>query len=257
MDGRLRRLIAWAATVGLLCLGSTVLLTAEEPSAPAAPPGDFPFELSITGLDKPIRIRFVITLDDKPWRRSFDEIQRRYRQALFAQLDADRDRTLSADEARRLPPPRAWSGLTAGDDVHVAFNFRILDSSGDGTVTPEEFETYATAFGDVPVRLATVPAGRSTDDLFRALDANRDRVLTPAEWNAVKKLLDRDRDGNGVITAEELRGPTATVMPPEFVASAPRNQVTLRPLEFDLRPAQTGGADAEINIDYPAEGGVA
>jgi hypothetical protein len=228
-----------------------MLLEADEPPAPAQVASAFPYELSISGLDRPVQVRFNVTVNGKPWLQNFNEIQRRYRQATFAQLDANGDEKLSAEEARRLPPPRAWAALPGGDEVHVAFNFRILDANGDGMASADEFEKYALAFADLPVRVTTVPAGRSTDDLFRALDANHDRILTAAEWSAASKLMARDRDANKVLTAEELRGPVSTVMPPEFVAAGPRESGPRRQLEFEWRPAGAAPADVEISVDYP------
>jgi hypothetical protein len=224
---------------------------AGESPSPAQVASAFPYELTISGLDRPVRVRFSVTVNGKPWLQNFNDVQRRYRQALFAQLDADRDGKLSSEEARRLPPPRAWAALPGGDDVHVAFNFRILDANGDGTASADECERYAQAFGDVPVRVTTVPAGRATDDLFRALDRDHDRILTAAEWSAAANLMMKDRDANKVLSAEELRGPASAVMPPEFVAAGPRNGSSRRLLEFEWKPAGVGPADVEMTIDYP------
>src|SRR5262245_39713302 len=249
-----RRILRTVSSLPLPLLAAAIIAAsadAGESPPPAQAALAFPYELSISGLDRPVRVRFSVTVNGKPWLQNFNDIQRRYRQALFAQLDADRDGKLSAEEARRLPPPRAWAAFPGGDDVHVAFNFRILDADGDGTASADEFERYALAFGDVPVRVATVPAGRASDDLFRALDANRDRVLTAAEWSAAANLLMKDRDANKVLTAEELRGPAATVMPPEFVAAGPRNGGSRRSLEFEWKPAGDAPPDVEISIDYP------
>ena len=246
------RILRTVSSLGLSLLAATIAGSADAGEPPPAKVASaFPYELAISGLDRPVRVRFSVTVNGKPWLQNFNDIQRRYRQALFAQLDADRDGKLSAEEARRLPPPRAWAAFPGGDDVHVAFNFRILDADGDGTASADEFERYALAFGEVPVRVATVPAGRASDDLFRALDANRDRVLTAAEWSAAANLLMKDRDANKVLSAEELRGPASTVMPPEFVAAGPRNGTSRRSLEFEWKPAGDAPPDVEISIDYP------
>jgi Ca2+-binding EF-hand superfamily protein len=233
------------------------LVNADGPSAPAPAANAFPYELSITGGDRPFRIRFQITVNGVPWRQHIAELQRRYREVAFVQLDADGDGKLSPAEAKRLPPPRAWASLPAGDEVYVAFNFRILDADGDGAASAAEFEEYLRAYGDVPVRLVTVPARRSIDDLFRALDANRDRALTAAEWSAAGKLLEKDRDGNKVLTAEELRGPASTAMPPEFVAAPAREGSAHQNVEFELKPVRDAPADAEISIDYQETDGAA
>src|SRR5262249_55215078 len=130
-------------------------------------------------------------------------------------------------------------------------NFRILDANGDGTASADEFDRYAQTFGDVPVRVATVPAGRATDDLFRALDRDHDRILTAAEWSAAANLMMKDRDANKVLTAEELPGPVSPVRPPEFVAAGPRATGLRRPMEFEWKPAGDAPADVEVTIEYP------
>jgi Ca2+-binding EF-hand superfamily protein len=199
-------------------------------------------------------VRVEITVGGKPWREQFDDVQRRYRDALFAQLDGDRDGLLSPAEARRLPPPRSWSSLGASDDVHVAFNFRVLDADGDGSASRAEFEQYAIAFGNLPLRMISIPAGRSSDDLFRALDADRDRVLTSAEWQKADKLFDKDRDGNRVLTADELQGPAPIAMPPEFVAGVAGNRGFGPPLTVELQPAGESPADARVLVEYSDHG---
>ncbi|MBI3861022.1 MAG: hypothetical protein HY290_03920 [Planctomycetia bacterium] len=235
----------------LLCL--IVALTASVApglAQEASAPGAGKYDLVVTGAAAPVHLRFEIKVGGTPWRQQFEEVQKRYRQALFAQLDADRSGALSAAEARRLPPPRSWSSLGESDNVHVAFNFRVLDADGDGNASPAEFEQYASAFGNLPLRMTTIPAGRSSDDLFRALDANRDRVLTAVEWSAAGKLFDRDRDGNRVLTADELRGPTPVAAPPEFVAGIVGQRGLGPPLSIEMKPAGNSAADATVLVEY-------
>src|SRR5205814_1799886 len=109
---------------------------------------------------------------------------------------------------------------------------------------------YAVAFGNLPLRMVTVPAGRSNDDLFRALDTNRDRVLTSAEWSAAGKLFEKDRDGDRVLTADELRGPTPVAMPPEFVAGVLAQRGLGAPLVIELKAADESPADATVLVNY-------
>lgn len=233
----------WAA-----CLAAVPFAHADESPPPGA--HSFPYELAITGLDQPIRVRLILTANGKPWRQHFTEAQGRYLHAAFAHLDADRNGTLSAAEAKRAPLPSTWANLSNGDDVYVAFNYRVLDTNNDGGLSPAEFEQYALRFGEVAVRLSTVPSSRSGDDLFRALDVDRNRVLTAAEWSAIEKLRERDRDGNRVLTPDELQGPLSAVMPPEFVAAVPGKIAARKPVQFELRPATDAPAIAEVVVDY-------
>ena len=234
----------------ILAFVAVLALAISVKAEPASPKGS-EYDLLISEGDQAARVRLHLSVDGQPFRQRFEEIQRRYRQALFAQADSNRDGKLSAVEAKRLPPPRAWSTLSAAEDVHVAFNFRVLDANGDGEATAAEFEQYAIAFGNVPVRFMNVAAGRSSDELFRMLDADRDRVLTAAEWSAVKKLLELDRDGNRVLTADELRGSAPATMPPEFVAAVTGERVDGQPLKLEWTKPTDDPADVEIFVNYP------
>ena|GEM_PF-3089093 len=231
--------------LGLFCV-ALLAITAQSPAEEPAAKASGRLDLLVMGAAAPVRVRFEITVGGKPWREQFDDVQKRYRQALFAQLDTDRDGALSAAEARRLPPPRSWSSLGNNDDVHVAFNFRVLDADGDGSASPAELEQYAKAFGVAPLRMIAIPAARATDDLFRALDANRDRILTAAEWSAAGKLFERDLDGNRVLTVDELRGPTPVAMPPEFVAGVAGNRKRGVPLAIELKQARVAPLDTAV-----------
>ncbi len=231
----------------------TALTSATSIRAESASPKGSDHELLISEGDQSARVRVHVTVDGQPFRQHFEAVQRRYRQALFLQADSNRDGKLSATEAKRLPPPRSWATLSAAEDVHVAFNFRVLDANGDGEASATEFEEYAVAFGNVPVRFVNIAAGRSSDDLFRTLDADRDRVLTAAEWSSHKKLLEMDRDGNRVLTADELRGSAPATMPPEFVAAVSGKQVASQPLKVEWTTPSNEPPDAEIFVNYSSD----
>jgi hypothetical protein len=242
-----------AARAGISCVvcAASLLLMAAEDGPPAAA-ADRPFEVTLNGLDRPIRIRMHVTVDDKSWGLHFDEVQGRYVTALFAQLDGDQDGSLSPGEAGRLPAPHSWATLAAADDVHVAFNFRVLDANGDDRASAEELDQYVRFFGNVSIRMTTSATRQPNDDLFRFLDANRDRVLQSSEWSDIAKLVERDRDGNRVLTAEELRGPMPAAVPPEFVASVSGSKGVRRPLTLVLTAAVGDAPDVEFFVDYSA-----
>lgn len=211
------------------------------------------YDLVINGLDRPARLRLTITANGLPWSLHVDNAQRRYQQAVFAQLDRDRDNALSAEEAKGVPPPRSWASLSTDLEVFVAFNFRALDADGDGKASAAEFEQYSRAFigAATPMQKVNISTGQSTDDLFRVLDVNRDRALQAEEWSNVAKFMDRDRDGNRVLTLDELRGPSPVAMPPEFVASLTGVKTALKTWQLELQPSDnTVQPVAEVMVEY-------
>src|SRR5262245_33939643 len=95
-----RRTLRTVSSLWLSILAAAIVAAgadAGEQPPPAPVASAFPYELSISGLDRPVRVRFSVTVNGKPWLQNFNDIQRRYRQALYAQLDADRDGKLSAE----------------------------------------------------------------------------------------------------------------------------------------------------------------
>src|SRR5262249_49188130 len=111
-------------TVACLLLGSApTLVRSAEPAATEKAGTAFPYEMLISGLERPIRVRFSVTVNGKPWLQNFEDVQRRYRQALFAQLDADPDGKLSPAEARRSSPPPARAAVPGGGDLPHALPF--------------------------------------------------------------------------------------------------------------------------------------
>lgn len=220
----------------------------------AAAPGSLPSvsDVIVQGLERPLRLRLVCLSGGRPWREHFDEAQSRYVKALFAQLDADGNGKLSPGEATRLPAPRMAGGRRSGEEVNVAFNFRVLDTDGDGGASAAELDSYLAAFGDSPLRLFPVSGESSADFLFRALDADGDRVLTVAEASQVERLFERDRDANRVLTVDELRGPTGGQLPPEFIASPAGQALPRGPLRLRLE-GTPGKLDGEAVLDLQVE----
>jgi Ca2+-binding EF-hand superfamily protein len=215
-------------------------------------------DLVIQGLDRPLRLRVHASHDGLPWSEFVSGARSAQLQSLFEQLDADADGKLVPDEARRLPRPEALGRAQPSADVNVAFNFRVLDADGDGAGTPAELQEYLAEFTRPGPALGFVEAriDRFPGDLFPALDANRDRALTIEEWSEFLKLLDRDRDGNRVLTPDELRSPSAELFGPEFLAVpiAQRSPGAQPPLTVRLEPPGPGEPDGVVGLQLVEAG---
>ena len=108
---------------------------------------------------------------------------------ILAVLDTNHDGALSAREIAAAPLV-----LTA------------LDLNGDGLISADERQSLAT--GGRPVRFAR---SATAFNIVFTLDANQDGDLQPFEIaNAVSSLKRLDRNGDGELTADELRPSTAT-----------------------------------------------
>jgi Ca2+-binding EF-hand superfamily protein len=103
------------------------------------------------------------------------------------------------------------------DEVHIAFNFRVMDGDGDGGVSPEELQAYYAESGDDPLLHASSPAAVRGDALFVRLDRDGDGAIRPDDLGQFDVLFEQDLDRNRVLTEEELRGPRVSYGR-EFVA---------------------------------------
>lgn len=189
------------------------------------------------------RVRLVATIDGRAWRDAFVAARERQVAALFRQLDSDDDGGLSMTEAKRLPKPQALLPSLSSAEVHVAFNFRVLDIDRDNRVSRSELARYLESFVGQALVIDPVDAGstRSRGDLFDLLDTDRDGRLTAEECRRSAELWRNDRDGNHVLATNELQRPQVALYGQEFVA---------RPLQ---RPRQTTNVQLEAAGDQPAD----
>lgn len=98
-------------------------------------------------------------------------------------------------------PLTAFAGDKTGDKEGVDAHFKMLDSDGDGKISPEEHDAAA-------------------KKMFETMDANKDSKVTAEEMtaaydkmpgkkgkaggmSAADKIKTIDKDGDGVLTAEE------------------------------------------------------
>lgn len=208
-------------------------------------------DLVIQGLDAPVRLRIYATLDDVPWRDYGATVRTAQLQTLFGQLDANADGRLTPDEAKRLPRPGTLGRTGRAPGVNVAFNFRVLDADGSGDATLAELQAYLEEYSQPTESVGFVALGadRNPGDLFAALDADHNRRLVPEEWSDVARLLERDRDGNRVVTPDELRNPSSELFGPEFVAipsaSGSRTETSLT---ATFEPATADEPDGVIRL---------
>lgn len=237
------RALLLASLMSNLCL-------AEDPTGPIVPAalGD----LVIQGLEQPVRLRLYATHDGVPWNDYATAARSEQLQALFRQLDSNGDGQLAPEEARRLPRPDVLGRTGRKPGVNVAFNYRALDIDGDGSASLAELQSYldeylqpGPSFGFV-----TATTERNPGDVFGALDADHDRRLTEQEWSNVAALLERDRDGNRVLTPDELRSPSSELFGPEFVAVpiSQRGGANSAPLVVTLEPPVADEPDGVIRL---------
>ena len=107
------------------------------------------------------------------------------------------------------------------DQSRAPVPFTVVDVDGDGRISEAEFRDWSAARG------GATRMGLTSADRFRILDRNRDRFISPEEWNDAGfgsvpfEAVDSDRDGR--ISAREFSewdrrrgGPVAnTPAPPQ------------------------------------------
>ena len=134
----------------------------------------------------------------------------------------------------------------------MAFNFLVLDANRDGSVSIDELAQYVESFSGVPIRMSNAPpqSVAGTRNLFDLLDADRDDNLAASEWSNFDLLLKRDRDGNRVLTKDELQSVTANVFGPEYFAAPLQRSVAGGPLTFKMTSPVRMRADITVYIRF-------
>jgi Ca2+-binding EF-hand superfamily protein len=198
------------------------------PGAGAEAAGDVQ-DLVFLAEARPVLIRLHLRVDGRPFREVHRAAWDDYLKELFRQLDQDGDGFLNDTEAQRLPPPPQLStGREGGRTTNVAFNFRVVDTDGNGKIDPAELVAYYRDYGGAGLVIGRAPPPRApvrapgvvlagappaapavppavNEALFNRLDANHDGRLSAEELAAAESvLLPLDADGDELITAAEL-----------------------------------------------------
>src|SRR5262245_50918902 len=180
----------------MVCLTAAALAAATaRPSTPAADP-EAVRDVFLLLDHGPLHLRLTITIAGQ----SPQAVRRDYLTRLFKSLDTDGDGKLTKAEfeksplntARRGPNARPMSAREAAETVPA-------------TKLAEALERVA---GETPALRQSNAARKTDDEVFAALDTDKNGVLTEKEIvDALPFLLARDQDDDDCITVEELSPP--------------------------------------------------
>ena len=192
----------------VIVLLSFVPTFAEPPAAPK-PVAQDGQELVFLQSARPYRLRLHLQIHGE----SFQTQWARIVEALFQYLDVDGNGVLSAAEMEHAPSPEQLRGLVQGSTELEAAPppqmAEVTDNPKAG-VTLEQLKSYYRRAGIAPWQAEwATRAGRPPDHLDAAIlkqwELNEtDKWPKDVLKNAVKNLFELDRDGDELITVQEL-----------------------------------------------------
>jgi Ca2+-binding EF-hand superfamily protein len=248
-------------TIALLAPTASVLAQTEEIQdalrgrKTAAPPARTPAaaprvdyrDYVFLASDRPVLLRLHVQMNGKPYFAAWNAFMRKW----FAHFDRDGNGVLSKAELERAPNAPFLSNHLAGSlgQLPPGQKLRLaqVDTNKDGKVTWEEFAAHYRRTGFAALRFFSnfnqASASRSTDALFKYLDANKDGKLSPQELSKAPAALQKlDRDEDEMLTEAELTPTTATVSypaPPLVMTTLNQAPTSLVLEVIDAAPAAT------------------
>jgi Ca2+-binding EF-hand superfamily protein len=165
-------------------------------------------QLLFLGEKRPLRFRLDVRIKGQPFQQAWED----YMARLFDYTDVNGDKSLTPDEAQRLPEARVFLSLLQG---RIAFfdqkgiPFAELDANKDGKVSLDEMKAYYRKAGFGPLQTQPDPEQGMgqvlTDALFKHLDLDHDGKLSAKELaQAGKSLAAADANDDDLITPSEL-----------------------------------------------------
>jgi hypothetical protein len=236
--------LVWTAVCLGLCLMRPSTVQAQVSSGEAI--GDLVF----TGGSRPLRVRLVVQRDGSPLVATHEQLRLAYFQSLLDQLDSDGDGVLNKAEASRLPPPPPPVSVLArqrADDIFVAQGSGGADKNDDDLIDVDELRQFYETHEESLVRLTTIAAPAGGDSLFTRLDEDRNRRISQAEWAVIADLMQFDRNGNRVLTVDEISRPAASTAQ-EYVAAPSGGVSSSAKLSCSFDTPSKGPADLIVLI---------
>jgi len=148
---------------------------------------------------RPVFLRLSVKVDGAP----VSQFREKFCTRWFTQFDADKNGSLSEEEAAKIPPRPGTDGAPA-ETKH----WKSLDvDPADGKATLQEFRAFADAFlGPLVAAELRKPKADDAAGLFQLLDLDGDGSLTQEELGKSRAALARlDADDDETISVREIQ----------------------------------------------------